>query len=161
MPKFRKPKTKYRAVFLAKDGNGFKEVDSLRLSDIGKKTFSYKKHSYQVKLENDLYTDKQGNVLLFYEFGKGSMLTFKEAKALMNSDELDEYIEQNIFGQLARVLRESLKGDSKSWIIPIAIGGILGGAIGYFVGMNYGAKTVVQTLNQTIPTAITFLRSFL
>ena len=149
----RKPKSVYKAVFLRKEKNGYLAIDSkeLTMEDIGKETFSYKGHTYQVKLENDVYTEKDGKVILFYEYSKGDMLTFKIAKSLMGAEELDDFVEKNIFGQLARALRESL-GAGKGWLLPIIIGAVLGIAIGYFIGLNYAPKeTIIQYLNQTQP----------
>jgi uncharacterized membrane protein YeaQ/YmgE (transglycosylase-associated protein family) len=144
-----KSNTKYKAVFLQKEQMGYVEIGNCRIEDIGKETFTYNSHSYEINLKNKLFRDSKGFTVLFYVFN-GDMLTFGEAKALMNSDELDAYIEQNIFGQLARALRESLVGNKGGWLMPIIIGAILGVAIGYFVGMNYGAKTTIQYLNQTV-----------
>lgn len=146
----RKARSHFKAVFLQKDKNGFIEIDSTFIQDVSSETFSYKGHSYEVNLENDVFTDRKGVIYLFYEATKGNMLTFKQAKALMSTEELDDFIAKNIFGQLARVLRESLQGVSKGWLVPIIVGAILGIAIGYFIGMNYSpVKTVVEYYNQT------------
>jgi hypothetical protein len=142
-----KAKSKYKAIFLQKAASGYIELDSC-IPNISEKTFSYKGHSYEIKLENELYTTRSGQTILFYE-SEGSMLTFKQAKALMTAKELDEFVEQNIFGQLARSLRESLSGINKSWLIPIILGCAIGIGIGYMVGQNYNQHTVIQFVNQT------------
>lgn len=151
----RKKKSKYKAVFLSKEQDSYVEIGSTQIEDIGKKTFSFKNHTYEIALENKLFRDKQGNTILFYIWN-GDMLSFKEAVALMDSEELDAYVEQNIFGQLARALRESLTGTKGGWLIPIIIGGVLGGAIGWLVSAQYSPKQIQYVpLNQTgIPTAL-------
>jgi hypothetical protein len=150
----RKKKSKYKAVFLQKDKDSYLEIGSCFIEDIGKKTFSFKNHSYEINLKNKLFRDKQGYTILFYTYN-GDMLSFNEATALMDAEELDAFIEQNIFGQLARALRESLTGTKGGWLVPIIIGGVLGGAIGWLVSAQYSPKQIQYVpLNQTgIPTA--------
>lgn len=145
----KKKKSKYKAVFLQKEQDSYVEIGNCIIEDIGKETFSHNGHSYEIKLENKLFRDKNGYTVLFYVWN-GDMLSFGEAEALMGAEELDDYVEKNIFGQLARALRESLTGTKGGWLVPIIIGSILGIAIGYFVGMNYSPPHIQYVyLNQT------------
>lgn len=127
---------RYKAVFLIPYGDkNYKKIAEKRF-DPEKDTISFKDKTFVIPKTGSSYIT-QKDTYLFFDFKKGSIISFIEHDFGIDPTFLDRLLLKNIVAQLVSKLRASMEKPQKYTFLPYVIAFVFGAITGYLVYETY------------------------